>query len=433
MLETFLTRPEMEKYMVTYRAGDILCTEGDESQDLFFLVSGKVDIYKGKVQLTQIEDRGASVGEVSALLDGRRTATVKANNSVQVIRIPHRKVSQFLTEFPSLNDHITTLLARRLSDGNQAFFALKEFCNQLPDAVVATRQDGVIIAFNQAAEVLFGRSWDQMRGRSLDEIYETPEVYQHTIDRLQSGKPVKEQVAEVHHPEKGLRQVSTSASFLYDAHHNVAGILNISRDVTVACKSQRQRRRYRWGLGIALLVSFLIAATVFGAYSHLAEQRQVLSENQAVLNQRMDQSFDLIRSLVVDAYLKNDPPHLNQLIPVYHNILNQTSLPLCGIVVLDHAKEIHWAYSLSRQQRLSRIEGSSYAGIPFHACPGSDHKVLTVYHADDICPSGKRGLEIALAIGHGYLQFGWVLFQLDAEALASQYQVDADVLKHFRF
>ena len=155
--------------------------------------------------------------------------------------------------------------------------------------------------------------------------------------------------------------------------------------------------------------------------------------NQTALNQRMDQSFDLIRSLVVDAFRKNDESQLDQLIPVYHNILNQTALPLCGIVVLDEAKEILWAYSLSRGQRLYRIEGSSYAGIPFHTCPGSDHQVLTVYHADDICPSGKRGLEIALTIGQGLQKFGWVLFQLDTHTLPTHYQVDADVLKHFRF
>ena len=137
--------------------------------------------------------------------------------------------------------------------------------------------------------------------------------------------------------------------------------------------------------------------------------------------------------MVVDAFQKHDESLFDQLIPVYHNILNQTSLPLCGIVILDEAKDIRWAYSLSRGQRLLRIEGSSYAGIPFHACPGSDHKVLTVYHADDICPSGKRGLEIALPIDQGIQKFGWVLFQLDADALSTHYQVDADVLTHFRF
>ena len=154
MLEEIINDPAMNKYLIAFRKGEILCMEGDASKDLYILVSGKVESLKGQQRITEIAERGSSIGEISFLLGTKRTATIKARCDGTAIRIPEDKVNQFLQEFPVLGWQIPRLLAQRLEEGNRAYVVLKEFCDQLPDAVVATEEDGKIIAWNKAAEKL---------------------------------------------------------------------------------------------------------------------------------------------------------------------------------------------------------------------------------------------------------------------------------------
>ena len=57
MLEEIINDPAMEKYLFTFRKGEILCMEGDASKDLYILVSGKVEILKGQQRIAEIAER----------------------------------------------------------------------------------------------------------------------------------------------------------------------------------------------------------------------------------------------------------------------------------------------------------------------------------------------------------------------------------------
>jgi len=54
MLEEITKNPDLAKYMVSFKKGDILFLEGDDSQDLYVLVFGQVDILKGNKKLSEI-------------------------------------------------------------------------------------------------------------------------------------------------------------------------------------------------------------------------------------------------------------------------------------------------------------------------------------------------------------------------------------------
>lgn len=99
-----------------------------------------------------------------------------------------------------------------------------------------TDKEGKIISWNIAAEKLYGRTWNQMRYKSVEEIYEEPEVYKTFLEDVQTRYPVSEKVFKTRHPVKGTRFVSTSTTVLYDGHHNFQGILSLARDVTTTLK-----------------------------------------------------------------------------------------------------------------------------------------------------------------------------------------------------
>ena len=138
MIEDILKNSSVEEYLVDFRSGETLCREGEDSQDLFILVDGEVEILKGMKPISETGEKGAIFGEISFILESKRTASVRARSHVKAIRIPKDKIDDFFIKFPILARHLLRLLARRLDARTQSLFAFKEFCDQLPDAVVAT-------------------------------------------------------------------------------------------------------------------------------------------------------------------------------------------------------------------------------------------------------------------------------------------------------
>ena len=88
MIDEIINNPDLNKYLNSFESGQTIFLEGDDSQDLFILVSGQVDVIKGKEKISEITGAGALFGEMSFLLGARRTATIKARDEVKTIRIP---------------------------------------------------------------------------------------------------------------------------------------------------------------------------------------------------------------------------------------------------------------------------------------------------------------------------------------------------------
>jgi CRP-like cAMP-binding protein len=54
MLDELLDDPRLSEYMTTFKNGQILFLEGDDSHDLYILVSGKLGIFKGNMEITHV-------------------------------------------------------------------------------------------------------------------------------------------------------------------------------------------------------------------------------------------------------------------------------------------------------------------------------------------------------------------------------------------
>lgn len=82
MIEQFTSDPQLSRYIVDFHQGQTLFQEGENSQNLYILVEGKLDVLKGQQVINSIVEPGAVFGEMSFLLGSRRTATVRDRKSV---------------------------------------------------------------------------------------------------------------------------------------------------------------------------------------------------------------------------------------------------------------------------------------------------------------------------------------------------------------
>ena len=433
MLDTVIQNEKLNTYFTSFEKGKVIFFEGDDTQDLFILVSGHIDIFKGKNKIIEIAEKGSLFGEMSFLLGTQRTATVKATTDVKTIRIPKKEIASFLQEFPDVAREITTLLAQRLDKTNQVLYGLKEFCDQLPDAVIATDKEGKIITWNSAAEKLYGRTWDQMCDKSVEKIYEEPKIYQKFLKEVKKKHSVKEKILRIIHPKKGTRFVSTSTTLLYDDNKKYHGILSLGRDVTSVTNSKKRRWRTRYRHLNLLIVFLFLAGSAFLGHSYfLKNPLAVTVENQELRNQlRKDYLF--LKSTLSNHFLTKNRSKTHPIIKDFFKTQSSINPPYSGLVLLDRNKIVFDACSLKKETDVSHMLGSSYAGIAFQDSEGSIHKALCLYRANKDYPMGRKSVEMAFEIKKRDRRLGWLIFQMDMDRLRKTYGIDETNLKQFYF
>jgi len=433
MLDDIINNPDLDKHLTSYKRGQIILLEGDDSQDLYILVSGELEILKGNKKISEIRETGSLFGDMSFLLRSKRTATVKAKTDVKALCIPKEEVTVFLREYPDVSREIAKLLAKRLDETSQIVHGLKEFCDQLPDAVLLTDRDGKIFSWNMAAESLYGRDWDQMHHQSVEDIYEDPEVCGDFLDDVQARYSVREKILKIRHPEKGIRFISTSTTLLYDGHHNFQGVLSLGRDVTDVQNLERKYRKARfWLLPSFVLLALLVTAAFFG-YPYFAKGYRSPDVKKQALRNQLAKDYLLLKSLLADYFSADNRLKTSQLMKEFFDIQDTSTIPYTGLVLLDENKEVFDAYSIIMRTEAAKMLGSSYALMGFQGSERSLHKVLTVYRKDKDHPMGYKSIEIAFEVKKDNQSPGWLIFQLDTDVLGKEYGLDEEGLKKFQF
>lgn len=113
----------LHKYGRHFALGDTLITEGDASQEAFFLYDGQVGLFKaiqGKPQRLGSLDAGQFFGEMAYLLGEARTATIIAETEVVALVFPPSMLEELMSYSAPLSRRIVNSLAQRLMRMNQA-------------------------------------------------------------------------------------------------------------------------------------------------------------------------------------------------------------------------------------------------------------------------------------------------------------------------
>jgi CRP/FNR family transcriptional regulator, cyclic AMP receptor protein len=107
-----------------FDAGQVIIAQGERTNLLFFLIEGVVEVVKDGVPVARSSEPGAVFGELSALLGGNHTATVRAlkPSAFHVVQNPR----EFLEASPIICLHVCELIARRLDSLNKYLVDVKQ-------------------------------------------------------------------------------------------------------------------------------------------------------------------------------------------------------------------------------------------------------------------------------------------------------------------
>ncbi|MFH1759821.1 MAG: Crp/Fnr family transcriptional regulator [bacterium] len=109
---------EQEKITV-FPAGKILFKQGDFSRDLFFVKSGKVQLFRTEMSRTVIiatVESGGIIGEISALAGGQRSATAKVAEFSEMVVVTPAEFKTKIEELPDWLLKIAKIIAGRLRE-----------------------------------------------------------------------------------------------------------------------------------------------------------------------------------------------------------------------------------------------------------------------------------------------------------------------------
>jgi PAS domain S-box-containing protein len=433
MLEDILKNTQANRYITPYEDGKAIFLEGDDTQDLFILVSGRLNVFKGNKKIAQITEKGALFGEMSFLLNAKRTATIKAEKDVKAIQIPKEDIPGFLQDFPEVAGEITRLLAKRLDETSRILYGLKEFCDQLPDAVIATDKEGKIITWNAAAEEVYGRSWQQMCNKSVEKIYEQPDTYRKLVKEIKKKRSIREKILSIRHPKTGDRFISTSSTLLLDDHDNFQGILSLGRDVTSITALEKKFRRTRSWLVPSLILLFILGMGTFLRHVYFPQKPRFSNIEQKQLENRLNKDYLLLKSMLIGPFEAGDRSKTNRLMKNFFTDHKADHLPYKGLVLLDKNKMVFDAYSQNIEAGISTMTDGNYAGIEFKGDENALQHTLTLYRVDKDHPMGKKCVEIAFNIDKNNHRIGWLIFQMDLNRLKTKYGIDATGFKPFNF
>lgn len=106
---------------LTVEPGKVLVREGEPGHECFVLVDGTATVTRGGEKIATIA-AGDVVGELAPLTGGPRTATVTADDRMQVLVIGQREFAALLDDVPGFAVHILHNLAQRMRELDEVAF-----------------------------------------------------------------------------------------------------------------------------------------------------------------------------------------------------------------------------------------------------------------------------------------------------------------------
>jgi hypothetical protein len=110
---------------INFEDGQVVFTEGEESNNLFYIASGNFDILAQGKKLASLSPQDILLGEMSFLLNNRRSATVIARGRSTLLKITKNEFVNIIKAKPHYGILLARLIAQRLSALNSNLAALK--------------------------------------------------------------------------------------------------------------------------------------------------------------------------------------------------------------------------------------------------------------------------------------------------------------------
>lgn len=125
----------VKKNIRSFPANSIIIAEGHPNDNtLFILNEGKLGVYKEEQLIAEIRETGVFFGEMSALLNVPRTATVRALTDCKVT-VLSCDFDSLCVKFPSIAKKLMISLAHRLKDITERHEKALESIRQMEEEI----------------------------------------------------------------------------------------------------------------------------------------------------------------------------------------------------------------------------------------------------------------------------------------------------------
>ena len=111
---------------VKYADKQIVCRQNEPTNDLFFIVSGRFAVYSGRKLVSVLTPNDVFIGEMSFLLNDRRSATILSVGNSRLIRIPKAEFLKMIRKNPHYGLFLSRMLAQRLVRQTQSTIKLND-------------------------------------------------------------------------------------------------------------------------------------------------------------------------------------------------------------------------------------------------------------------------------------------------------------------
>lgn len=110
---------------IVYDKGEVIIKEGNTGKAIYFLISGKIGVYKGKKLIGVIDKPNSPIGEISAILGTKRTATCIALERSEVA-VYKGGIDEIIAKYPKTTKAIIVNLAERVAKSTQKISEIKK-------------------------------------------------------------------------------------------------------------------------------------------------------------------------------------------------------------------------------------------------------------------------------------------------------------------
>ena len=119
-LPAYLMNPDIENY----EDGDFAIREGNTDKDFFKLLRGAFAVVKGGKKIAELAEPGEYFGEMAALCNKERNASIISIGRSAVKRYPGDKLGEVIAKHPDVSRYLFRAIAGRLHKSNQILVKL---------------------------------------------------------------------------------------------------------------------------------------------------------------------------------------------------------------------------------------------------------------------------------------------------------------------
>jgi type IV pilus assembly protein PilB len=119
MIETTLRK--LKRLQKTYKRGEIIFEQNDDTHELYVLINGEVNVVKEGKKIAVINRPNTFIGEIGALMKQPRSATCVSARASTLLRIPGNKIEEFFQMAPSIGFKLAMVLCERLDMMNKKY------------------------------------------------------------------------------------------------------------------------------------------------------------------------------------------------------------------------------------------------------------------------------------------------------------------------